>query len=94
MDVVNVVRFKIAQEKEEKMIEQRETLLAAVRKLTPGLLRAILTRVDEETWMDVWHWDSPETLAAVQTAQLPEAKESFAMVTVVDGTMGRIVSTS
>lgn len=94
MDVVNIVRFTIAQEKEEQMIEQRETLLAAVRKRTPGLLRAILTRVDEETWMDVWHWDSQESLVAVQTAQLPEAKESFAMVTLVDSTLGKIVSTS
>lgn len=92
MDVVNVMRFTIAAEEEERMIEQRTTLLEAVRKITPGLLRAILTRVDDETWMDVWHWDSQETLVAVQTAQLPEAKASFAMVTPVDSTLGRLVS--
>ncbi|MBB4908161.1 hypothetical protein [Actinophytocola algeriensis] len=48
--------------------------------------------MDDTTWMDLWHWDSEESLKATQQAQLPAAKAAFAMVEVVDGTMGRIVA--
>ncbi len=94
MSVINVVRFTIAEENEQKMRTQRETLLTAVRAFTPGLRRAVLTRVDEKTWMDIWHWDTEESLTAVQQAQLPEAAASFAMVTLVDGTKGHITDES
>lgn len=94
MDVVNVVRFTIPEEDEQKMLAQRDTLLAAVRAHGPGLLRTVLTRVDGKTWMDVWHWASEKALTDVQKAQLPEAAASFAMVTVIDGTMGHVVAAS
>jgi hypothetical protein len=44
--------------------------------------------------MDLWHWDSEESLTKVQQARLPEAAASFAMVDLIDGTMGRVVTTS
>ena len=91
MEIVNVVRFKISPDQEQEMHTRRNTLIAAARALGPGPLRTILTRVDEETWMDLWHWDSEASLRATQQAQLPEAKEAFALVEVIDGTMGHIV---
>ena len=94
MDIVNVVRFTISEEDEQKMLAQRETLLAAVRAHSTGLQRAVLTKIDEKTWMDLWHWDSEESLTKVQQARLPEAVASFAMVDLIDGTMGRVVTTS
>jgi hypothetical protein len=42
--------------------------------------------------MDVWHWDSEESLRATRQAQLPEAKAAFGMVELIDGTMGRVVA--
>jgi hypothetical protein len=66
--------------------------LIAVHAQTDGLRHPILTRVDDTTWMDLWHWDSAESLKATRQAQLPAAKAAFAMVEVVDGTMGRIVA--
>jgi len=91
MEIVNVVRFKITPDQEQEMHTRRETLLTAVRSRTDGLRHTILTRVDDTTWMDLWHWDSEESLKATQEAQLPEAKQAFALVELIDGTMGRIV---
>jgi len=92
MEIVNVVRFKISPTREQEMLDTRTVLLAAARKVGPGPRHTVLTRVDEETWMDVWHWDSEESLTATQAARLPEAEAAFGMVEVIDGTMGRIVS--
>lgn len=91
MEIVNVVRFKITPDQEQEMHTRRNALLTAVHARTDGLRHTILTRVDDTTWMDLWHWDSEESLRATQQAQLPEAKAAFAMVELIDGTMGRIV---
>lgn len=92
MEIVNVMRFKISPDQEQEMHARRTTLLAAVHDQTDGLIRAILTRVDEDTWMDLWHWDSEAALRATQQAQLPAAKEAFALVEILDSTLGHITA--
>ncbi len=92
MEIVNVMRFRISPDQEQEMHARRATLLAAVHGQTDGLIRTILTRVDEETWMDLWHWGSEAALRSTQQAQLPAAKEAFALVEVLDSTMGRIAA--
>lgn len=90
MEIVNVMRFKISPDQEQEMHTRRNNLLAAVHAQTDGLIHAILTRVDEETWMDLWHWDSETSLRSTQQAQLPQAKEAFALVEIQDSTLGKI----
>lgn len=89
--IVNVVRFTIDPVREREMRDCRTALVAAARTHTSGLRRTVLTRVDDRTWMDVWLWESPEHLQATQEARLPEAAAAFAMVDVIDGTMGTVV---
>ncbi|GAB1509943.1 hypothetical protein [Actinophytocola sp. KF-1] len=90
MEIVNVVRFKVSPDQEQEMRDRRTALIEATRPHGGGPLRTILTRVDEETWMDLWHWPSEDTLKSAQAAQLPEAKAAFALVEYLDGTTGRI----
>lgn len=91
MEIVNVIRFKVSPDQEQEVHARRTALLEAARAKGLGPLRTILTRVDEETWMDLWHWSSEESLKATQQAQLPEAKAAFALVEVLDSTQGAIV---
>jgi hypothetical protein len=88
MAVVRLDRFKTDPARIDELITRRNALVAAVRQATPGLVQARLTRVDDETWIDMWCW---ETLAhaqaaakLAQTGQIPEAGAAFALTT--DGT--------
>lgn len=90
MEIVNVVRFKIGPDQEQEMRARRTALIEATKPYGGGPLSTTLTRVDEETWMDLWHWGSEDALKSAQDAQLPEAKAAFALVEYVDGTTGRV----
>jgi hypothetical protein len=66
----------------EALISLRPRLIAAVRRVRPGLVSAMLVRVDERTWLDILEW---EDRAAAEggggaEAELPEAKEMFALI--------------
>ena len=65
MAVYRLVRFTIDPADTEKMLATRVALVAATRDAFPGLTEARLAKVDEETWIDMWRWDS---LARAQAA--------------------------
>lgn len=92
MAIVNVVRFKVRPEDADEMVVRRDALVEAAREAGPGLLRAVLSRVDEETWVDIWHWDSEESLATAQAAVRPTAEAAFALVSDIESTRGQLVS--
>lgn len=94
MEIISVVRFTVPAEDEQEMRRRRDVLITAARRHSPGLRHAVLTQVDEKTWMDVWHWDSEESMVSTQEARLPEAAAGFELVEVVDLTVGRIVTSA
>ncbi len=81
MAVYRITHFKVSPDAAAEMGERRVALLASVRGRFSGLSEARLAKIDEESWVDMWRWDSLEeaqaALAAVAT--IPEAPAVFAL---------------
>jgi hypothetical protein len=75
------VLFKTDPADTQEMLARRADLVAVVRESYPGLIQAQLAKIDDETWVDAWRWDS---LASAQAAiahapDLPEAAAAFSL---------------
>lgn len=92
MAIVNIVKFKARPEDADEVVARRDELVDAARKASPGLRRATLSKVDDETWVDVWLWDSEEDLRTAQAVVGPTAQAAFALVSDHESTMGQLVS--
>ena len=79
MAVIRLVRFTVEPTRADDMIARRADLVAATRRLYPGLVEARLTRVDEQTWLDLWHWESMDHAedAIRGAADIPGAAAAF-----------------
>jgi hypothetical protein len=82
MSVLRLTRLTVDAARADEMLVLRAALIEAVRRTTDSLTDTRLARVDEETWLDVWRWDSGDALDEVAAAapQLPEAQAAFAVV--------------
>ncbi|MEV6284676.1 antibiotic biosynthesis monooxygenase [Kribbella sp. NPDC051770] len=82
MSVLRLTRLTVDADRTDEMLARRADLIEAVRRTTDGLTDTRLARVDEETWLDVWRWESGEALDQVSAVApgLPEAKAAFAVV--------------
>lgn len=58
MTVARFARFQTELDVVDEMITKRAALIDAIRQRFPGLLETRLGRLDERTWIDVWHWES------------------------------------
>jgi heme-degrading monooxygenase HmoA len=81
MTVARFARFHVEPTDADEMITRRAALVAAIRQRFPGLIETRLGRLDERTWIDVWHWES---LAHLQRAleggpAIAEAPAVFAL---------------
>ncbi|HEX6681679.1 MAG TPA: hypothetical protein VF062_02750 [Candidatus Limnocylindrales bacterium] len=85
MAVIRLDRFKADPANTDELISRRNALIAAVRRATPGLVQTRLARVDDETWIDMWCWDTASHAQAAvrlaQAGQIPEAGAAFALTT-------------
>jgi len=81
MAVLRVTRFKTDPADAEAMLGRRADLIAAVRRDYPGLLHAQLAKVDDETWIDAWRWDSRDHAQAAigNVSNIPEAGAAFSL---------------
>jgi quinol monooxygenase YgiN len=77
--VLRLTRFKTDPADAEAMLARRAALIAAVRQAHPGLLQAQLAKVDDETWIDAWRWDSRASAQAAidSVSAIPEAGAAF-----------------
>lgn len=82
MAVFELARFKVDPENSERMLGQRDAMVAAVRKAFPGLMEARLAKLDDQTWIDVWRWESLEKAkaAAEGAPGVPEAAAMFSLI--------------
>ncbi|MEV6157714.1 antibiotic biosynthesis monooxygenase [Nonomuraea sp. NPDC052129] len=62
MSVISVTRFQADPAEAEQVRARHATLVSAVRDKLPGLTEARLGRLDDETWVGVWRWDSAASL--------------------------------
>jgi hypothetical protein len=82
MTILRLTRFTLDPARTDQMLETRAELIKAVQSNCAGLTETRLARIDDETWLDLWRWESDEALqAAVAIAPtLPEAAAAFALV--------------
>lgn len=93
MPVIRTVRFKVDPARHEEMIARRADLIAAVRAAFAGLTEARLARVGEDSWVDMWRWDSPASMQAALAGApaLPEAAAAFSLTSDVTAENAELV---
>ncbi|MEU4482357.1 hypothetical protein AB0F68_30475 [Micromonospora sp. NPDC023966] len=93
MALIRITRFTADPADADTVLERRRNLLDAIRSAFGAPTETRLIRVDERTWVDMWRWDSPETLrAALDGApRLPEAAAAFAVARDVTAEQGDVV---
>lgn len=82
MTFLRITRFTADPADSERVVATRAELISAVRAQFPGLGPTRLARIDDETWMDSWCWDSKAALDAVAATvpSMPVAQKAFALV--------------
>ena len=81
MAVPRLTRFRVDPADANEMLARRNALVAAVRDTFSGLVEARLGKVDDETWVDMWRWQSlaDAEAALANAAALPQAAAAFAL---------------
>jgi hypothetical protein len=76
---LELARFTIHADAEEKLLAERPAMAAALRRRFPACLAAFLTKEDDGSWLDVVLWrgraEAEEAARLIDT--VPEAKEWF-----------------
>lgn len=82
MATFELARYQIDPSNAEKLEIQWPLAVKAISYEFPGLIQANLVRLDDTTWIDIWHWESHE--AAVKAAEgapkIPAAAEMFSLI--------------
>ncbi len=65
MAVLRLDQFTIDPADTGELLSRHGALVAAAKDAFPGLIEVQLAKVDDQTWIDVWRWDS---LASAQAA--------------------------
>ncbi|MFI7705220.1 antibiotic biosynthesis monooxygenase [Nonomuraea sp. NPDC049480] len=82
MPIISVTRFQADPADADQVRARHAALVSAARARLSGLTEARLGRLDDETWVGVWRWDSAAGLqAARQTLRGTDAgAAAFAVV--------------
>lgn len=94
MSVLRIVRFKTDPENAQEMLAARETLIKKVREDYPGLYEARLAKIDEETYIDVWRWETMDNVKAAIAAvpTMPEAGAAFKLTRDTTADFAEVIS--
>jgi len=81
MGIIRTVHFTADPARAEEFIVKRAELISAIRAAFAGLTEARLARVGEDTWIDMWRWDSAANMEAALAGgpSLPEAAAAFSL---------------
>ncbi len=93
MAIARLARFQVDPADVAEMLARRATLIDAVRRSHHGLDEAQLTRIDEETWLDIWRWESADLMnqALAGAPALAEAGPAFALTRDMSAEVAEIV---
>jgi heme-degrading monooxygenase HmoA len=82
MATMELARYRIDPATVAEMQDRWHAAVQAIRARFPGLITAQLTQLDDDTFVDVWQWETREAaLAAADGApQIPEAAALFALI--------------
>ena len=93
MAALRLARFKVDPADTAEMVARRNALVAAAKKAFPGLTEARLAQLDDQTWIDVWRWDSRTSAqeAITNGSAIPEAAAAFSLVQGVTMELAEVV---
>ncbi len=79
MAVLRLARCTIDPADAEAVLADRAALVAAIRDTVPGRIQARLAKVNDQTWTDVWRWDSRTSAqpAIANVPAIPEARPAL-----------------
>jgi hypothetical protein len=79
MVALRLARSTIHPADTEEVFAERAALVAAIRDAIPGLTHTRLAKADDQTWSDVWRWDSPASpqAAIAKASAIPEARPAL-----------------
>lgn len=82
MTVISITRFQADPADAEQVQTRHAALVTAIRATLTGLTEARLGRLDDQTWVGVWRWDSAASLQAARRAApgVAAATAAFALV--------------
>jgi hypothetical protein len=81
MTVTKTHHYTIEPADLDELLARRAALITAVRAAYPGLTGTRLTRLEDGTFTDTWHWDTAERMRAARPAtSLPEAQAAMSLV--------------
>ncbi|HEX2054084.1 MAG TPA: antibiotic biosynthesis monooxygenase [Actinomycetota bacterium] len=82
MIAYELARYRVDPSNAGELMKRWPPAVEAIRKCFPGLVGAELARLDEQTWVDVWKWESREAaqVAAQGAPQVPEAAALFSLI--------------
>ncbi len=71
--------FTVREGHERALLDERQAMIAALRRRFPGVVAAWLTQRDDGSWLDVILWQSREEAeyAARHVTEVPEAAAWF-----------------
>ena len=80
MTVLRLDRFRIDPADTEELLTRYSALAAVAKDAFPGLIDVQLAKIDDQTWIDVWRWDSlANAQAAAPGPTIPEAGAAFSL---------------
>ena len=71
MAVLRLDQFTIDPADTGELLTRHGALVAAAKDAFPGLIEAQLVKVDDQTWLDVWRWDSLASARRPSPARRP-----------------------
>ena len=82
---LEMVTMTVRPENAEAFLALRDAAMAAIRERYPDLQRATLIRVDEQQWVDLVEWASPEQAhaAAEQAPAIGSVAQWLALIEAV-----------
>jgi hypothetical protein len=96
MTVVRTHRYTVDPVDLEEFLARRASLIGTVRETHPGLARTQLLALDDDTYCDIWHWETGAQMAAAFAAihTFPEAPLAMSLTKDATATNGRTVDES
>ncbi len=77
----------------EEFLARRASLIGTVRDTHPGLTRTLLIKLEDDTYCDIWHWETADQMGAAFAAihTFPEAPLTMALTKDATARNGHIV---
>ena len=82
MTVLRLDSFTIDPADIGELLTRHAALAAVAKDAFPGLIDVQLAKIDDQTWIDVWRWDSLANAqaAAAQGPTIPQAGAAFSLI--------------